>query len=193
MMNRYRTVISVLLMGWAFAAIGADFKHENKPQNLKALFERVHHEAHVKKDAQSASALFGSLIPDEARAKKALKDNIAPDLLRQILDMHKRLRGGIRPEGATKIAKPTQKNVQVHAATTEEIKSYRDGSLAAREFPGGTKRVAEAALRPGMTFYEVEYLEPGKNLGMKYHLMYWDGKQWSMLGPLWRVMQKDKQ
>lgn len=192
MTNRYCTVISVLLMGWAFAAIGADFKHENKPQNLKALFERVHHEAHVKKDNQSASALFGSLIPDEARAKKGLKDNIAPDLLRQILDMHKKLRGGIQPEGASKIARPTQKNVQVHPATTEEIISYRDGSVAFKEFPGGTKRVAAQALRPGVTFYEVEYLEPGKNLGMKYHLIYWDGKQWSMMGPVWRVMKEDK-
>ena len=62
--------------------------------------------------------------------------------------------------------------------------------LAFKEFPGGAKRVAELALRPGMTFYEVEYLEPGKNTGMKYHLLYWDGKQWSMLGPAWRVLKQ---
>jgi hypothetical protein len=27
---------------------------------------------------------------------------------------------------------------------------------------------------------------------MKYHLLYWDGRQWSMLGPVWRVMREDK-
>ena len=67
---------------------------------------------------------------------------------------------------------------------------YREGSVAYKEFPGGTKRVAELALRPGVTFYEVEYLEPGKSAGMKYHLLYWDGKQWSMLGPVWRVLKQ---
>ena len=40
-----------------------------------------------------------------------------------------------------------------------------------------------------MTFYEVEFLEPGKDAGMKYHLFYWDGKQWSMLGPVWRTLE----
>ena len=41
-----------------------------------------------------------------------------------------------------------------------------------------------------MTYYEVEYLEPGKSAGMKYHLLYWDGNQWSMLGPVWRVLKE---
>jgi hypothetical protein len=40
-----------------------------------------------------------------------------------------------------------------------------------------------------MTFYEVEFLEPGKDLGIKYHLFYWDSRQWTMLGPLWRALQ----
>jgi hypothetical protein len=40
-----------------------------------------------------------------------------------------------------------------------------------------------------MTFYEVGFLEPGKDYGVKYHLFYWDGRQWTMLGPLWRALQ----
>jgi hypothetical protein len=44
-------------------------------------------------------------------------------------------------------------------------------------------------LRPGLTFYQVEFLEPGKDDGMKYHLFYWDGEQWTMLGPIWRVLK----
>ena len=189
MVQRLRGVAFALLMGWTFAASGADFKHENKPQNLKALFELVHNTVHVKKDNKQAAALFRSLIPDEARTKKALKDGIAPDTLRQILEMQKKFGGGV-DEGVTKVARPAQTEVQVHGATTEEIMRYREGSVAYKEFPGGTKRVAEQALRPGMTFYEVEYLEPGKKAGMKYHLLYWDGKQWSMLGPVWRVFKQ---
>jgi len=39
-----------------------------------------------------------------------------------------------------------------------------------------------------MTFYAVEFLEPGKSSGIKYHLVYWDGNQWSMLGPVWNAL-----
>jgi hypothetical protein len=190
--GKIRAAIIVGLVSLAGSVTGADFKHENKPQNLKALFERIHHEIYVKKDAKQATALFRSLIPDEARTMKALKDNAAPDLLRQINDMHARLGSSITPEGIGKVARATQKEVQVHGATTEDIARYRDGSVAYKEFPGGAKRVAEQALRPGVTFYEVEYLDPGKSAGMKYHLLYWDGKQWSMLGPVWRVMKQEK-
>ena len=179
-----------LLMGVAFAVNSADFKYENKPENLKALFELVHQTVHVKKDNKGATALFAGMIPNEARAKAAFKDKIAPDVRDAILDMHKKL--NFKEDGAPKIARSTQTVVKVHAAKTEEIIAYREGGVAYKEFPGGAKRVAELALKPGMTFYAVEYLEPGKESGMKYHLIYWDGKRWSMMGPAWRVLKEDK-
>lgn len=185
-----RTVTTLLLMGLAFAATAADFKQENKPQNLKALFERVHQDVYVKKDSKQAAALWKSLLPDEARLKKALKDNVAPATLQQIMGMHQKFSGSVTPTAVAKVARDAQTEVQVHGATTEDIISYRGGSVAFKEFPGGTKRVAAQLLRPGMTYYEVEFLEPGKNAGMKYHLLYWDGKQWSMLGPVWRVLKQ---
>ena len=192
MLRRLCVAVFLVLAGFAFTAGAAApaFKQENKPENLKALFELVHQTVHIKKDNKGATALFAALIPDEARAKKAFKDKIAPDVQSAILDMHKNLR--FKEDGAPKIARPTQTVVQVHGSTTEDIIRYREGSVAHKEFPGGTKRVAEQALKPGMMFYEVEYLEPGKDSGMKYHLMYWDGKQWSMLGPAWRVLKEDK-
>jgi hypothetical protein len=189
MIQGLRAVVFALLMASVSGAKAADFKPENKPQNLKALFELVHHTVHVKKDEKQAAALFRSLNPDEARARKALRDGFAPDILRQIMDMHKQFGGSIEG-GITKVARPAQTVVQVHGATTEEIARYNEGSVPYREFPGGTRRVAEQALRPGMTFYEVEYLEPGKKAGKRYHLVYWDGTQWSMLGPVWRVIKQ---
>jgi len=172
----------------AAAAGAASFKHENKPQNLKALFESMHRSIHVKQDARQATSLFQSLIPDEARVRKALRDKVTPETVRQILDMHRKF--GVSDESVRKLARAEQKEVQVHGATTEDIIRYREGSVTHKEFPGGARRVAEQALRPGMTFYEVEYLVPGKNAGMKYHLLYWDGKQWAMLGPVWRVLKQ---
>jgi hypothetical protein len=180
-----------LVLGIALPAAiagAASFKHENKPQNLKALFEQMHQAVHVKQDVKQATALFQSMMPDQARIKKALKDNVAPETVQQILDMHRKF--GVSDETVRKLARAEQKEVQVHGATTEDIIRYRDGSVAYNEFPGGTKRVAEQLLRPGMTYYEVEYLLPGKDAGMKYHLLYWDGKQWTMLGPVWRVLKQ---
>jgi len=191
----YRWFVCVSLLALAFGttlpASGADqaasFKPENKLENLKALFELLHQTVHVKKDAKQAAALFQSLIPDEARAKQALKEDIAAEVLRQIVDQHKKME--VREADAGKLARPEQTVVQVHAATTEEIATYDKDSVAFKEFPGGAKRLAEQQLRRGVTFYEVEFLEPGKDAGIKYHLLYWDGKQWSMLGPMWRVLQ----
>jgi hypothetical protein len=179
-------------LGTAVCAGDADdrvsFKQENRPDNLKALFELVHHKIHVERDTKQALALVRSLIPDEARVKPALRDGLAPEMLSQIADQHQKMRE-MREAEVAKLARPTQKVVQVHAASTEGIARYQEGSVAFREFPGGAKRLAEQVLRPGVTFYEVEFLEPGKDAGMKYHLLYWDGQQWSMLGALWRVLK----
>ena len=192
MLKKLPLITLVLWWGLSFNAGAATlaFKHENKPENLKALFELVQQTVHVKKDNKGAATLFLGMVPDEARAKKAFKDKIAPQVQQSILDMHRKLTESV--DDASKLARATQTVVQVHGSTTEDIIRYREGSVAFKEFPGGARRVAEQVLRPGMTFYEVEYLEPGKNSGMKYHLIYWDGKQWSMLGPAWRVLKQDK-
>ena len=172
----------------AAQAGAASFRHENKPQNLKALFEQMHQAVHVKQDVKQATALFQSMMPDEPRVRKALKDTVPAETARAILEMHQKM--PVTEDAVRKLARAEQKEVQVHGATTEDIVRYREGSVAFNEFPGGAKRVAEVALRPGMMFYEVEYLVPGKDSGMKYHLIYWDGRQWTMLGPVWRVMKQ---
>jgi len=159
------------------------------PENLKKLFETIHNLIYVKKDAKSAVALLASLFPNEERARQAIRDDAPPETLQKIFDYQKQLGSLLGETNIGELARPEQKVVMVHGATTEEIVTYAQGSVAYAEFPGGTRRLAERILRPGMTFYEVEFLEPGKNLGIKYHLFYWDGRQWSMLGPMWRVLQ----
>jgi len=157
-------------------------------ENLKTLFETIHNLIYVKKDAKLAVALAASLLPDEERAKKALRDDAPPETLQKILDMYRQLE---LPTEANveRLARPEQTTVMVHGATTEEIARNAEGTVVFAEFPGGAVKIAGQILRPGMTFYEVEFLEPGKQYGMKYHLIYWDGKQWTMLGPVWRALQ----
>ncbi|HKQ78177.1 MAG TPA: hypothetical protein VJ810_31045 [Blastocatellia bacterium] len=164
------------------------FKQENRPENLKALLESIHNLIHVKKDARSAATLLVSLYPNEERAKRALRDGIPPETLQKILEMHKRF-GSLAETSINELAGTDQKVVKVYGATTEEIARNQRDSVVFAEFPGGAIRMAKEILRQGMTFYEAEFLEPGKENGVKYHLFYWDGKQWTMLGPVWRSLQ----
>jgi len=159
------------------------------PESLKKMFETIHNLIYVKKDTRSAVALLVSLFPNEERARKAIRDDTPPETLQKIFDYHKQRISLAGEANINELARPEQTVVKVHGATTEEIVAYAQGSVAYAEFPGGTRRIAERILRSGMTFYEVEFLEPGKDLGIKYHLFYWDGRQWTMLGPLWRALQ----
>lgn len=178
---------SLVLSAMRASAVG-QFRQENRPENLKALLETIHHLIHVKKDTKAAAALYASLCPNEERAKKALRNDTPPETLQKILDMYRQL-GLLTGSNIDQLAQREQTMVKVHGATTEEIARNERDSVVFAEFPGGAVKMARQILRPDMTFYEVEFLEPGKEYGVKYHLFFWDGKQWTMLGPVWRAMQ----
>jgi hypothetical protein len=36
----------------------------------------------------------------------------------------------------------------------------------------------------------MSFIEPGKYAGMTFHLFFWDGADWKMLGPIWRLVPK---
>jgi len=167
---------------------GSAFAQENTPANLQALLQRVFRYIHVDKSLDQAWGLFRTLGPDERRLRRALRDDVAPDVLGKVIEFHKGFEKGWEGQLA-KLAGPEQTVVKVRGATTEEIRQHQEGSIAYENFPGGARQMAERILRPGVTFYEAEFLEPGQPRGIKYHLFYWDGQQWSMLGPVWRVIQ----
>jgi hypothetical protein len=165
------------------------FKQENRPENLKALCQELH-KAITANNVKRAASLTRGLLPDESRVRKALHDKVPSATVDQIMALHKKFTTGDDASLARLLAaKPENTEVQVHGATTEELRAYAKDSVAYKEFPGGAQRLAAQVLRPGMTFYEVEFVPPGKDLGMKFHLFYWDGSQWTMLGPVWRVIK----
>lgn len=178
-------ITCVLLI--VLAVVQKSSQLEQNSEDLKKLFEVIYLNLHVKKDYKLAASLFQSLIPDEARLKPALRDNLSTEMQAQIVAYQKNI--VVNQGNITGVVRSEQSVVEVHAATTEEIARYEQGSMAYREFPGGARRAAEQVLRKGVTFYEVEFLEPGKNTGMKYYLLYWDGEQWSMLGTVWRILK----
>jgi hypothetical protein len=167
------------------------FQHQNNADNLKAFFVALR-QAIVGGDLKKAAAMTQSIFPTKPRLQAALKDGVSPDQVDKIMT----LLGGFRPKSNNPRewaglfrTEPARSEVRVHAATTEELQAYEKGGVAYNEFPGGARKLAESILKPGMTFYEVEYLEPGKDKGMKYHLIFWDGKAWCMLGPVWRAVK----
>jgi hypothetical protein len=74
--------------------------------------------------------------------------------------------------------------VRLYAASTDEL-ARQARSTGARAFPKGARTVARDLLRPGLTWYMVELAAPGQAEGFRYHLVFFDGEQWTMMGPLW--------
>lgn len=139
-------------------------------------------------DAVEAGRLCKALLPDQADLGIALRDDVGDDVLEKIAAMH----AGLREMEDDRIASgfdAEQSEVVVHAATTEEIIAYEEGTAVYEEFPGGARDVAKSLLKPGKTFYEVEFLRPGHERGYKLHLLYWDGADWRMLGGAWRALR----
>jgi hypothetical protein len=157
--------------------------HENTPENLQKLWQQVVSDMKAGK-AESALDLVKTLMPDENAAREALVPNIDGALLASMMSHYGTLKAQMNPEKAGRGFKTERDQVTVHGATTEQI---AEGAQAATEFPGGAQRVAKTILRPGLTFYEVELTEPGKDAGTKFHLLYWDGAQWRMLGAVWQA------
>jgi hypothetical protein len=163
------------------------YAQKNTPANLKGLIAAIF-EAAEKGEHQKAAVLIRSLIVDEAAAKLAMRDDAPVDYVasytasarqnlketdEKLLSLFKR-------------GDPKRTQINVHAATTEELIANAPDSIGFAEFPKGAHRLAAVVLRPKTTFYEVELVKPGDDGGLKYHLFFWDGTRWRMFGPAWR-------
>lgn len=124
--------------------------------------------------------------PGEGPAEEIFKDDVADAKLDGITAQYKEV-----PPDDEKVAclfsPPGRTDIKVHASSVEDLVAYKEGTPAFEEFPGGAKRLAETVLKPAQTFYEVEVTEPGKDSGTKFHMFFWDGAHWRMLGPAWRA------
>jgi hypothetical protein len=158
-------------------------------EGLKAHFQKLQ-DAISKKDTKLAARITRNLFPDETALKVALRSEAPEDKIKKILAMYARFSKGPDSKIAYLIkAKPDQTEIKVFAATTEEIAANKKGSLVWMQFPGGAVKAAGNILKKNMTFYEVKCVKPGKKSGMKYHLFFYDGKKWKMLGPVWRALR----
>ena len=158
-------------------------------EGLKEYFAATH-DACTKKEFAKGKQLVMSVIPTKAQLEKVFKPDAPKDSIEKLAEQFKELPPSddkaaciFAPEGRTEI--------RVHASTVEDLAAYKEGTPAFEEFPGGARKLAETVLKPGTTFYEVEVVEPGKDSGTKYHMFFWDGGQWRMMGPAWRVFKSE--
>lgn len=140
------------------------------------------------KDVAKGKGIVLGLIPDPATLKKVLRDDAPAGFVDKVIEQYKKL-----PPDDDRvmclISPPNRTEIKVHTAKTEEIAAHAQGTPGGDEFPGGAQKVAQQALRPGVTFYEVETLEPGKDSGTRFHLFFWDGTTWKMMGAAWRAVE----
>jgi hypothetical protein len=157
---------------------------------LKALFE-ASHAACSGKDFGKGKALTLSVIPGKDQLKKVLKDDVPGDQLDKLAEQFKELPPSDEKAACVFYPGDGRTEIKVHASSVEDLAAYKEGTPAFEEFPGGARKLAEKVLKPGTTFYEVEVTEPGKDLGTKFHMFFWDGAQWRMMGPAWRVLKAE--
>lgn len=154
-------------------------------EGLKSVFAELQ-QAIRAGDTARAAEMTRALLPGEESLQVAIKDDEA---VKKVVGMYQ----AFTSEGDEAFVRlfatdPKRSEMIVHAATTEELISYQEGTPAFNEFPGGARQVAESVLQPEVTFYEIELVEPGEERGMKYHMFFHDGKAWKMLGPIWREL-----
>lgn len=190
--------VGIIVLFVAAASTGCKKKNEDSGKAAEKLDE-----------ATELSILFKELQSKLRKGEKAGAAKIARALLPNQQDVEEIL----RPEKLsvalkisafqTKFSPKTDEDIikvfttkkertviKVHRATTEELVANVKGSTSFNEFPSGILPLAGTILKPKVSFYEIEMLEPGKEMGMKYHLFTKTKNGWKMMGPFWRVFMK---
>lgn len=137
-------------------------------------------------DHAKGKAIVASIIPTRDAARTALREGVSASLIDQIVAQSSEIPGD-EAKAACVLSPPGRTEILVHEAKTEAILAYEPNTLVSMEFPAGAKSLAPL-LRPAMSFFEVEAVEPGSDKGTKFHMFFWDGTQWRMLGPAWRYL-----
>jgi hypothetical protein len=146
--------------------------------------------AFLNRDTPRAASIVRGLLLNKRRVRKALRKNVPDGIVAAIADEHEAIRQGSDAGVASVLEfRSDQTACLIHAATTEELAARELGSLAWEEFPGGAQELARSVLRPGMTFYNVTFINPSERYGKQFQLFFWDGWRWAMLGPAWRVLE----
>lgn len=153
------------------------------PDGLRALFAQAR--AACEHDTAKGRAIVESLIPTAEQVATIVTPEAPAGFVDLVASQTTEIPAS-DDRAACLLSPPGRTEILVHRATTEEL-AAQTTAVASEEFPSGARGLAHV-LRPQLTFYEVETVEPGKDRGTKFHMFYWDGERWRMLGPAWRYL-----
>ena len=178
----------LLLAGMATVSFG--FEYENTPRNLQKLFETIL-VANAKGDYATAAKLTRDLIPDGERIMRGMRSGVSMEIFKKYVKTCNAVRENADDKKVAGLLtrKPERSQIYLYGVITEQIALNQKGSIVWKEFPGGAVKAAKTILKPKTWFYEIERVEPGKSRGFKYHLIFWDGQKWCMLGRVWSVLR----
>jgi hypothetical protein len=182
---------AAVLAGLSLAACSGSSVHSEAgdPADLQRRFHDLH-AAILSDNRAEAARITQALLPDRQRLAKALSDAVLPEHIDRILNMHSEFLSDANDVAALLAPGPDQTSVGVFHATVEDLVEYAPGTTAFESFATGARDLARMGiLRPGLTFYQVKVRKPGSEYGTTYHLFYWDGEDWAMVGPAWRVIK----
>jgi hypothetical protein len=189
MLQSFLAPIAALAFASTLAVSALAQSPDPGPESLKAKAAELR-DAITAGERLKVARITSEFLPDEDQLVYALAPDLDEARREKALDFHRNIARDDDTMASLMPVKPGQTEIQVHASTVEELGPYTEGTVAFEEFPTGASDLAVAGvLNPALTFYEVEFLEPGKDAGMKYHLFYWNGGSWSMLGPVWRALE----
>ena len=177
---------------FAFSALLVAACSEDPPAQRDGVagltaFIAATHAGCTRPDKKAGAVLVRSVVPDAAALQRVLRDDVAAQQRERLAALFREL-----PEADDQTAcvfLPGQGRTEIHVttATVEELAAEGTPTLGA--FPSGARGLARTALRPTLRFYEVEVTVPGQDGGTKFHMFFWDGRAWKMLGPAWRAMR----
>lgn len=171
---------------------GGPFVHQQSAENLEALFNELKM-ASDSDNLARAAMLTRALLPDRARLMAVLREDTPEAVIQQNLDDIKSRYPDDEMLGWKFVPTLKAESVfKVSFASSELLWTFRKNT-AAHLFPTGITDAAKVIFKPEQTFYIVEAKEPGsQDIGSRFAPFFWDGKQWTYLGEIWRFVELPK-
>lgn len=129
----------------------------------------------LKADYKDRKKLTSSLMPDFEDCKSAFSEEKAKDIYRFIKRINQRHILVMMPEY------PQQSQVNIHKAQQADFEAYEG---VAQFFPGGYKEMAKY-LKPGITYYQIRFVEPGHTNGTNFDLLAYVNDHWCLFLSPW--------
>jgi len=168
---------------------------EPSPEQLEAMLKKMVGALRAKK-TDVVSETLRTLIPGKAAVEAALtKEGFAA--LGGKIQSYAKETFSAGPKSALEKLGVTEdlRRVKVYSATTEDLQSMEVETVAAREFAGGLRNVANH-FKPYQTFYCAHMVprsaeEDDAQAGTRLQLFYFHEGRFVYLGPVWKFQKAE--